>query len=120
MSVSPAGWSFANFDRLLLHTSFIGNMGHSLIVALGTVVLGLVVAVTAAYAFSRFRFCGRRLLMLQFLLVNMFPVVLLILPLFVLMRRVGLLDTHLALILANATVAIPLRGLDADELHQRQ
>ncbi len=107
VSLAPAGWSFANFERLLVHTSFVGNMGHSLIVATGTVALGLLVSVTAAYAFSRFRFPGRRLLMLQFLLVNMFPVVLLILPLFILMRWLGLLDTHLALILANATVAIP-------------
>lgn len=107
VSLSPAGWSLANFDRLVLHTSFIGNMGHSLIVAVGTVILGLLVSVTAAYAFSRFRFRGRRVLMLQFLLVNMFPVVLLILPLFIMMRWIGILDTHLALILANATVAIP-------------
>ncbi|UPG73436.1 carbohydrate ABC transporter permease [Roseomonas gilardii subsp. gilardii] len=107
VSVSPAGWSADNYLRLLRQTSFLGNMGHSLIVALGTVAVGLTVSVTAAYAFSRFRFRGRRLLMLQFLLVNMFPVVLLILPLFILMRRLGLLDTHLALILANSTVAIP-------------
>lgn len=107
MSLTPAGWSLANFDRLLLHTSFVGNMGNSLIVAVGTVILGLLVSVTAAYAFSRFRFRGRRVLMLQFLLVNMFPVVLLILPLFIMMRWLGILDTHLALILANATVAIP-------------
>lgn len=107
VSLSPAGWGLDNYIRLVGHTSFLGNMGHSLIVALGTVVLGLVAAVTAAYGFSRFRFVGRRSIMLLFLLVNMFPVVLLILPLFVLMRRLGLLDSHAALILANATVAIP-------------
>ncbi|TFF27338.1 carbohydrate ABC transporter permease [Jiella endophytica] len=107
VAFSPAGWGADNYVRLLGHTDFLGNMGHSLIVALGTVALGLVVSVTAAYAFSRFRFFGRRVLMLQFLLVNMFPIVLLILPLFTLMRRLGLLDTHLALIIANATVAIP-------------
>lgn len=107
VSLSPAGWGFDNYVRLVGHTSFLANMGHSLIVALGTVVVGLTVAVTAAYAFSRFRFAGRRPIMLLFLLVNMFPVVLLILPLFVLMRRLGLLDSHAALILANATVAIP-------------
>jgi len=45
--------------------------------------------------------------MLQFLLINMFPIVLLILPLFILMRKLGILDTHFALILANATAAIP-------------
>ena len=107
VSLSPAGWGLDNYVRLVGHTSFLANMGHSLIVALGTVVVGLAVAVTAAYAFSRFRFAGRRPIMLLFLLVNMFPVVLLILPLFVLMRRLGLLDSHAALILANATVAIP-------------
>ncbi|MDQ0467656.1 carbohydrate ABC transporter permease [Labrys wisconsinensis] len=107
VSLSPAGWGLDNYVRLLRRTDFAVNMGHSLIVALGTVVLGLAVSVAAAYAFSRFRFAGRKALMLQFLLVNMFPVVLLILPLFVLMRRLGLLDTHLGLILANATVAIP-------------
>lgn len=107
VSISPIDWSLENYLRLVARTSFLGNMGHSLIVAVGTMVLGLIVSVTAAYAFSRFRFAGRRLLMLQFLLVNMFPVVLLILPLFILMRRLGLLDTHAALIIANATVAIP-------------
>jgi multiple sugar transport system permease protein len=107
VSVSPVGWSLDNYVRLLRQTSFLGNMLDSLIIACGTVVLGLAVAVTAAYAFSRFRFAGRKLLMLQFLLINMFPIVLLILPLFVLMRKAGILDTHFGLILANATVAIP-------------
>lgn len=107
VSVSPSGWSLDNYARLLQQTSFLGNMLDSLIIACGTVVLGLAVAVTAAYAFSRFRFAGRKLLMLQFLLINMFPIVLLILPLFVLMRKAGILDTHFGLILANATVAIP-------------
>jgi multiple sugar transport system permease protein len=107
VSVSPAAWSLENYGRLLRQTSFLDNMLDSLIIAVGTVILGLAVAVTAAYSFSRFRFAGRRLLMLQFLLINMFPVVLLILPLFVLMRKAGILDTHFGLILANATVAIP-------------
>ncbi len=107
VSVSPVGWSLDNYGRLLQQTSFLDNMLDSLIIACGTVVLGLAVAVTAAYAFSRFRFAGRKILMLQFLLINMFPIVLLILPLFVLMRKAGILDTHFGLILANATVAIP-------------
>ncbi|MCF3641270.1 carbohydrate ABC transporter permease [Rhizobium sp. TRM95111] len=107
VALSPAGWSFDNYLRLFRQTSFLDNMLDSLIIASGTVVLGLAVAVTAAYSFSRFRFAGRKVVMLQFLLINMFPVVLLILPLFVLMRQVGILDTHFGLVLANATVAIP-------------
>lgn len=107
VSLSPLGWSMDNYVRLIEQTSFLKNMLDSLIIAGGTVVVGLIVSVTAAYSFSRFRFAGRKLLMLQFLLINMFPIVLLILPLFVLMRRFGILDTHFGLILANATVAIP-------------
>lgn len=107
VALAPHLWTAGNYTHLFGHTSFLGNLGHSLIVALGTVALGLALSVTAAYAFSRFRFPGRRLLMINFLIINMFPIVLLILPLFVLMRRLGLLDTHAALIIANATVAIP-------------
>ncbi|RMC35625.1 carbohydrate ABC transporter permease [Paracoccus alkanivorans] len=105
----PSIWNatIENYTRLFATVGFAGNLLDSLIVASGTVVVGLSLSVTAAYAFSRFNFRGKRLLMLQFLLINMFPLVLLILPLFVLMRVLGLLDTHLALIIANSTVAIP-------------
>lgn len=97
----------SNYERLFDHVGFLGNMLDSLIIAGGTVIVGLTLSVTAAYAFSRFRFPGRGVLLLQFLLINMFPIVLLILPLFVLMRSVGVLGTHIGLIVANSTVAIP-------------
>ncbi len=105
----PSIWNatIENYTRLFNTVGFGKNLLDSLIVACGTVVVGLSLSITAAYAFSRFNFRGKRLLMLQFLLINMFPLVLLILPLFVFMRNLGLLDTHLALIIANSTVAIP-------------
>jgi len=103
----PAVATLENYVRLFSKTTFLENLGHSLIVALGTMALGLAVSITAAYAFSRFRFPGRRILMLQFLLINMFPIVLLIIPLFIIMRNVGLLDTHLGLVLAHSTFSIP-------------
>lgn len=104
---SLAGATFDNYLRLFDTVGFGANLLDSLIVASGTVLVGLSLSVTAAYSFSRFEFRGKRLLMLQFLLINMFPLVLLILPLFVLMRVLGLLDTHFALIIANSTIAIP-------------
>lgn len=106
-SFLPAEATLENYVRLFSKTTFLTNLGHSLIVALGTMALGLAVSITAAYAFSRFRFPGRRILMLQFLLINMFPIVLLIIPLFIIMRNVGLLDTHLGLVLAHSTFSIP-------------
>jgi multiple sugar transport system permease protein len=104
---SLADATLANYTRLFRTVGFAENLLDSLIVALGTVAVGLSLSVTAAYAFSRFSFPAKRLLMLQFLLINMFPLVLLILPLFIFMRVLGLLDTHLALIIANSTIAIP-------------
>ena len=103
----PTVVTLENYLRLFQKTTFLSNLGHSLIVSSGTMLLGLSVSITAAYAFSRFRFAGRRALMLQFLLVNMFPIVLLIIPLFIIMKSLGLLDTHLGLILAHSTFSIP-------------
>ena len=106
-SFLPTVMTLENYARLLQKTTFLHNLGHSMVVALGTMVVGLSVSISAAYAFSRFRFPGRRLLMLQFLLVNMFPIVLLIIPLFIIMKNLGLLDTHLGLIIAHSTFSIP-------------
>lgn len=104
-SIFDLVWS--NYERLFANVGFAKNMLDSLIIAIGTVIVGLTLSVTAAYSFSRFEFRFKKVLLLQFLLINMFPLVLLILPLFVLMRQLGLLDTHLALIIANSTIAIP-------------
>ncbi|PIL17737.1 sugar ABC transporter permease [Puniceibacterium antarcticum] len=104
---SIIGATLENYIRLFATVGFGANLLDSFIVAVGTVIVGLALSVPAAYAFSRFRFKGRRLLMLQFLVINMFPLVLLILPLFILMKNLGLVDTYAALIIANSTVAIP-------------
>jgi len=103
----PGTSTLDHYRTLLGRTSFGGNLVNSLIVALGTVALGLSVSVPAAYAFSRFRFAGRNYLLIQFLTINMIPVVLLIIPLFVLMRKLMLLDTHAGIVLGHATFAIP-------------
>ena len=99
--------SLANHIELLRRTSFAENLRDSLIVALGAVSLGLLLALPAAYAFARLRFRGHGALKTGFLMVNMFPVVLLILPLFVLMKNLGLLDTYFALIMGHATFTLP-------------
>lgn len=103
----PNVLTLANHIELLARTSFASNLRDSLIVAAGAVALGLLLSLPAAYAFSRFRFAGRDVMLVQFLAVNMFPVVMLILPLFVLFRQFGLLDTYLALIAGHATFTLP-------------
>jgi len=107
ISYLPQAATLEHYAELFQRTSFGGNLGNSLIVAVGAVALGLVLSIPASYAFSRFKFWGRRVLLVQFLVINMFPVVLLIIPLFVLMRMLGLLDTYMALIAGHGTFTIP-------------
>ncbi|HMR31565.1 MAG TPA: carbohydrate ABC transporter permease [Geminicoccaceae bacterium] len=103
----PREATLDHYRQLLQRTNFSGNLLDSLIVATGAALLGLAVSIPAAYAFSRFRFRGRRALMTGFLTVNMFPIVLLIIPLFLVMRGLGLLDTYLGVVLGHSTFAIP-------------
>ncbi|GGH23961.1 sugar ABC transporter permease [Alsobacter metallidurans] len=103
----PSRFTLEHYAMLLQRTSFAGNLLNSFIIACGAVLVGLVTSVPAAYAFSRFRFGGRRLLMTGFLVINMFPIVLLIIPLFVLMRNLGLIDTFIGVIIGHSTFSIP-------------
>lgn len=80
---------------------------NSVIVTLGTLVLSLPIATAAAYAFSRFRFPGGGAWPLGVLATQFIPPVIVIIPLFVAFRAAGLLDTRLALIVANMSFVVP-------------
>lgn len=103
----PREGTLQHYRDLISRTSFTGNLGNSMVIACGSALIGLGVSIPAAYAFSRFRFTGRRQLMTAFLVINMFPIVLLIIPLFLLMRTLGLIDTFFGVILGHSTFAIP-------------
>ncbi len=87
---------------------FLRYLRNSLWVSSATTILGLLVAVPASYAFSRFSFPGRDLLFFSVLVRNMFPVVVFLIPLFILMRRLHLVDNHLSLIITYLTFGLPL------------
>ncbi|HEV2560333.1 MAG TPA: carbohydrate ABC transporter permease [Microvirga sp.] len=80
---------------------------NSLIVTFGTIILSLPIATAAAYAFSRFRFPGGNAWSLGVLATQFIPPVIVIIPLFVAFRSAGLLDTRLALIIANMSFVVP-------------
>ncbi len=96
-----------NYVRLFSKLNFAWNMFDSFMVALCTAIVGLFLTVPASYAFSRFRFFGRKYLLMQFLVINMFPIMLLIIPLFIMMKVLHIMDTYGALILAYSTFTIP-------------
>jgi multiple sugar transport system permease protein len=96
-----------NYVNLFKRLKFQHYFGNSLIVASATTVLALVASSLAGYAFSRFRFRVRSALMVIFVLTNMFPKILLIIPLFMIFRHVGFLNTYHGLVLAHCTFTIP-------------
>ena len=109
----PAAPTLDNYVRLLLPTSptgqeFLQYMWNSIFVSSCSTILGVVVAVPAAYAFSRFRFPGRQFLFFAVLLRNMFPAVIFLMPLFLLMRWLGLVNNLASLILTYLTFGLPL------------
>jgi multiple sugar transport system permease protein len=109
----PAEPTLENYWKLLDPTARIGQdflryFWNSLWVSTLTTILAVVVAVPAAYAFSRFRFPGRTFLFFAVLLRNMFPAVIFLVPLFILMRWLGLVNTHGSLILTYLTFGLPL------------
>jgi multiple sugar transport system permease protein len=80
---------------------------NSLIIALSTTFLTLLLAVPGAYAISRFQFRGRSGYMLFLLVAQMLPSVLLVIPLFVLFRNFGISNQYSSVILADTALALP-------------
>ena len=117
MQFPPQWWptepTLASYQKLLDPQNSVGQdflrfFWNSLFVSAVTTVLAVAVAVPAAYAFSRFRFPGRQFLFFSVLLRNMFPAVIFLVPLFILMRWLGLVNTHGSLILTYLTFGLPL------------
>lgn len=80
---------------------------NTTVVAASTTIVATVLALLAAYSYSRFRFRGRKLTLRFMLLSQMLPEILLIVPLFVIMARVGLVDTLTGLIVCYVAVGLP-------------
>lgn len=96
-----------NYSQVLSETQFTTWFVNSLIVATATTVVAVLIAATAGYAASRMRFPGKRPLMWSFLITQMFPAAVLIVPLYNVLSELGLLDSYGGLVLASSTVAVP-------------
>ncbi|KAF4407312.1 MULTISPECIES: sugar ABC transporter permease [Streptomyces] len=100
-------FTFANYSHVLADTEFLTWFGNSVLVVGVTTVLGVFIAATTGYAVSRFRFPGMRSLMWLLLITQMFPVAVLIVPLYNLMASFGLLNQPIGLVITYLTIAVP-------------
>lgn len=107
LSIVPANATWDNYIELLTERPFLTWMWNSFAVTCVVVVTGVVLASTAGYAFSRYRFPGRKSGLLSLLVTQMFPATMLLLPLFIMMAKLNLINTFLGLIVIYSSTALP-------------
>jgi arabinogalactan oligomer/maltooligosaccharide transport system permease protein len=109
----PSHPTLSNYQYVLTNSSSGGTadfliwLKNSLTIAVLTTLVGLGLSAPAAYAVSRWNFLGKQGVLLSFLITQMFPGVLLIVPLYILFARLHLLDNIFGLVIAYATTALP-------------
>ena len=107
LAIIPADWTLASYVQLFTEQPFLVWLRNSLVVSGLVTLTGVALASTAGYAFSRFRFIGRKATMLAILTTQMFPATMLLLPLYILIARLGLVNTWLGLMIFYTATALP-------------
>jgi multiple sugar transport system permease protein len=107
----PPEWLFApvldNYRRVLTNIPFLQYVTNSLVVAIGTTLGSLVLGVLAGYGFARFRFRGSDAVRFLVLVTRMAPRMALVVPYYLMMQKLGLLDTYTGLLVAYVSFALP-------------
>ena len=103
----PKGATLANFRILLTETPFLRWVGNSAMIALAVTLTGVALASTAGYALSRFRFLGRSTMLIGLLVTQMFPATMLLLPLYLILIKLHLINSYLGVIIIYAATALP-------------
>jgi raffinose/stachyose/melibiose transport system permease protein len=108
----PDQWVWSNYWDILASLRYWRMLGNSLVIAAMTVSLVLATASMAAFTFAHLRFFGSGFLLNYFLLGLMFPAATAILPIFIRIRDLGLLDTYFGVVLPQAAfglgISVPL------------
>ena len=107
LAVIPSDWTLDSYQKLFTEQPFLQWLGNSLLVSLAVTVLGVGLAATGGYALSRYRFVGRKASMLAILTTQMFPATMLLLPLYVMIAYLHLVNTLLGLLIFYTATALP-------------
>lgn len=105
--IIPKYITFDNFKQVLFHSNFVRYFTNSAYISLIVTGISMVMAVMAAYGFCRYNIMGAEKMKLGILFTKMFPGVLLSIPYYVIMKKMGLIDSHLGLIIINCSFVLP-------------
>jgi arabinogalactan oligomer/maltooligosaccharide transport system permease protein len=107
LALIPADASFENYIKVLNDTDFLLWVWNSLTITAATAIIGVILASTSAYAFSRWRFPGRVAGLVFLLATQMIPAAMMMVPLFILAARLSLIGTYRGLVIAYSVTSIP-------------
>jgi arabinogalactan oligomer/maltooligosaccharide transport system permease protein len=102
-----SGSSLNSYKTLFTETSFLRWAWNSFLVTLVVTITGVALASTGGYAISRFNFKGRQFTMISLLTTQMFPATMLLLPFFILLSKLGLINSYIGLIIIYSSTALP-------------
>lgn len=103
----PKDFTLANFVQLFEQTRFLTYFRNSVFVSTLTVIFTMAIATAGAYSLTRFRFYGREKIASLILFTYMFAPIMIIIPFYVLIKKIGIANTHLALIMAYTAFCLP-------------
>lgn len=104
----PKDFTIENYLKIFSQAKYLRYFANSFIVSGGTVFVTLLIAIPAAYSFSRFKFGGKSAVLSAVQSVQMFPIVVILISLYTFYRQWGMLNTYRGVILADVTFALPL------------
>ncbi len=99
--------SFSNYEKLFTSTPFLLWLRNSLYVSFVVTAVGVAVAATSGYALSRFEFRGKRWAMLSLMTTQMFPAAMFLLPFFIVLSKLKLINSFLGLSIIYCSTALP-------------
>ncbi|WP_120634552.1 carbohydrate ABC transporter permease [Ruegeria sp. EL01] len=103
----PSEVTFSNFTTVIFQTDFVVYFRNSLVVSLGAAFFTTLFAAGAGYAFSRFEFAGKRIIIALMLITQMFPLLMIIAPIYKIIADLGLLNSLTSLIVVYTAFNIP-------------
>lgn len=102
LNLSSYAAQVENGDFNMFHSFF-----NSFVISMGAMVISVVLAVPASYGIAKYKFKGRKMMLLGFLVTQMLPVAVLLTPMFMLFKGMHVYNTPIAAIIADATIGIP-------------
>ncbi len=107
LEIIPANATLRSYVNLFTRQPFLLWVRNSALVSLTVTLTGVILAAMAGYAFSRFSFVGKKAGLLSLLLTQMFPATMLLLPMYIMLIYLGLINTYWGIIITYTATALP-------------